>query len=444
MHFRRHLGKVHLAMFAVFVVLIFVPPFLPLPGEHSTIFDNFRLFANAVLWGVWFPLLLLSVVVTGRSWCGIFCPMGAASEWANQRGLMRAVPGWLKSPAAPIISFIIVTIWAQTLGARDHAESAAILFGSVMLCAIIVGFVFGRKKRVWCRHACPIGLLLGVYARLGAVDFRPKRPVPGGDRWTEATACPTMIDLKRKTESRHCIECFRCVNPCAKGGLNVVLRRPGAELEDIRSRNGNLSEIMFLFISAGVALGGFLWLVLGNYQDFRLWSATYAIRHGWLWIGNPGPHWLMSVFPAEREVFRWVDFITIAGYMAGWMVLSVSVLSATTALCAWLARLNGGQGTFRDRFVQLGYQIAPVALVSLLLGLGGDVFVTLAALGCPLVLILSMKLALFGGGALWSAHLGNRILASINVPARRRFVPLLAGLTGSIFLALSWYPALFG
>jgi hypothetical protein len=439
---RHRLPWVHAAMFVAFVLLLLVPPFTPLPAEADGALDNYRLFANTVLWGVWFPLVLLSVVVTGRSWCGLFCPMGAASEWANTRGLRRAIPAWVKWPGTPIVSFIVVTIWAQTIGARDHVESSAMLFGGVMLMAIAVGFVFGRSKRAWCRHMCPIGLLLGVYARLGAIDFRPKRAEAGGDRWTEATACPTMIDLKRKTESRHCIECFRCVNPRARGGLALALRRPGAEVEEIGRRNANMSEVMFLFLGAGVALGGFLWLVLDSYQEFRLWTATTAIRNGILWIGEAGPSWLMAVYPAEREVFRWVDFLTITAYMAGVMALIAAALSATTALSAWLSGRLGGQGDFRRRFVELGYQAAPVAMVSLLLGLGGELFGTLALTGMSADAIRLVKIGLFAGGLMWSLHLGRRILAGQGVSAARSWLPLLAGSGGALLLGAAWYRAI--
>ncbi len=439
---RHRLPWLHAMMFLGFIALLLVPPFMSHPAEQDGALDNYRLFANTVLWGVWFPLVLLSVVVTGRSWCGLFCPMGAASEWANARGFKRAIPAWVKWPGTPIVSFIVVTIWAQTIGARDHVESSALLFGGVMLMAIAVGFVFGRAKRAWCRHMCPIGLLLGVYARLGAVDFRPKRPETGSDRWTEATACPTMIDLKRKTESRHCIECFRCVNPRAKGGLTLALHHPGAEIEEIGRRNANMSEVMFLFLGAGVALGGFLWLVLDSYQEFRLWTATTAIRNGILWIGESGPSWLMAVYPQEREVFRWVDFLTITIYMASVMLLITAALSATTALSAWLSGRLGGHGDFRRRFVELGYQAAPVAMVSLLLGLGGELFGTLAALGMPADAIRLLKLALFVGGLMWSLHLGRRILAGQGVPATRSWLPLLAGSGGALLLGAAWYRAI--
>jgi hypothetical protein len=438
---RRKLPWVHAGMFLLFVVLLLVPPLLPQPVETAGVFDDYRLFANAVLWGVWFPLVFLSVLLTGRSWCGLFCPMGAASEWAGKHGLNRTVPAWLRWPGTPIVSFVAVTIWAQTLGARDHAESAALLFGGVMVLAVAAGFVYGRGKRVWCRHACPVGLLLGVYARLGAVDFRPKRPQAGGDRWTEATACPTLIDLKRKTESRHCIECFRCVNPRAKGGLDLVLRRPGTEVEDIGAHNGNLAEVLFLFLGAGLAAGGFLWLVLESYQTFRLWLATTAIKAGHLWIGEPGPRWLMAVYPEAREVFRWIDFLTITAYMLGWMTLTAAVLSATTALAAWAAGRAGASGGVHQRFVRLGYQVAPVAMVSLLLGLGGDLFAVLGELGLADDGIRVLKTLLFLAGAGWSLHLSNRLLANLGVPARRRPLPLALGALGTVYTAAVWASA---
>jgi len=439
---RHRLPWVHATMFVAFILLLLVTPFTPLPAEQDTVFDNYRLFANTILWGVWFPLVFLSVVFTGRSWCGLFCPMGAASEWANAHGLKRAIPAWVKWPGTPIVSFIVVTIWAQTIGARDHVESSAVLFGGVMLLAIALGFAYGRSKRAWCRHMCPIGLLLGVYARLGMIDFRPKRREPGGDRWTETTACPTMIDLKRKTESRHCIECFRCVNPRAKGGLTLAFRHPGAEVEEISRRNANMSEVMFLFLGAGAALGGFLWLVLDSYQQFRLWAATTAIRNGMLWIGDPGPSWLMAVFPAEREVFRWVDFLTITAYMLGVMLLVGAVLSASTALAAWLSGKLGGQGSFRQRFIELGYLAAPVAMVSLLLGLGGELFGTLGLAGLSPDGIRLLKISLFAGGIAWSLHLGQRILATQGVPLKGSWLTLLACSSGTLFLGAVWYRAI--
>lgn len=430
---RERLVWLHLAMAAIFLAVIVVPVFLPDPPGDATPLSHWVTFANYALWGLWFPLVFLSVIFTGRSWCGLLCPMGAAAEWANKRGPQWAIPGWLKWEGTPIASFLFITILGQTVGVRDHPEAALEIFGGTMLAAIALGFLYGRKKRAWCRHACPIGLLLGVFSRIGAVQFVPKMPRPGGDTWTEKGVCPTMIDLPRKEESRHCIQCFRCVNPEAKGALELRLRAPGAEIERIRRHHPNAAEVWFLFLGTGVALGGFLWLVLPQFWEWRQLIGTWAIERDLFWVGESGPSWLMSVHPERREVFVWLDFFLIVAFMSAAMVVVAGVLAVTTSAAAAIA----GPG-FRARFVELGYQYAPVAMVSLVVGLGGMLFQPLGAQAG------AAKGALFVIGVIWSLWLAWRILAAQGVAPARRLAATIPGLAGTLAIALAWWPAIFG
>ena len=444
---RPRLVWVHGFMFIVFLALIFLPLFLSEPGEQDGPLEHFTRFANYAMWGLWFPLVLLSVVFTGRSWCGLLCPMGAASEWANKKGPKFAIPRWLKWEGTPIVSFILVTTLGQTVGVRDHPEAIALVFGGTLGMAIVIGFLFGRNKRAWCRHACPIGLLLGVFSRVGAIQFKPKRPKAGCESYTEKGVCPTMIDISRKQESRHCIECFRCVNPKAKGGLALKARRPGLEIENIHDHNPNAAEIWFLFLGIGSALGGFLWLVLDLYQEWRLAVATWFIDHNLFWIGDSGPWWLMSVHPERREVFTWLDFFMIVGFMTLCSIALAIVLWSTTALCAWLAdklsSSTAGKITGCQRMIELGYQYAPVALISLILGLGAELFEPLRLIGLGTNGIGWVKGALFGLSLLWSIFLGYKILGRQSVKPGHRWLPLLPGILGSSIIAAIWWLALF-
>jgi len=445
--FYRHKNKlvwIHGVMFVFFLAVVLVPAFLPDPPETATPITHFTTFANYAMWGLWFPLVFLSVIFTGRSWCGLLCPMGAASEWANKKGPQRAIPSWLKWEGTPILSFLFITILGQTVGVRDHPEAIAEVFGGTMLAAIVIGFFYGRKKRAWCRHMCPIGLLLGVFSRIGAVQFRPKIKRSGGDIWTEKGVCPTMIDLTRKEESRHCIECFRCVNPNAKGGVAFQFRPPGREVEEIHQRNPNPSEIWFFFLGTGVAIGGFLWLILPHYQDMRLALATWFIENQMYWIGDPGPSWLMAVHPERREVFGWIDFFSIILFMTGFMALFAATLSLTTAMATWLTGKLGAARSFKARFVELGYQYAPIAMVSLIIGLGAELFNGLAPLGLTDEQIGWVKGAVFMAALLWSIRLGYRIIRNQGVAARLSLLPLAPGILGSAVVGLAWWPAIFG
>lgn len=432
---------IHALMAIGFISLIVLPLFFDDPAENAGAMDHIATFANFVMWGLWFPLVFLSVVFTGRSWCGLLCPMGAASEWANSVGLQRPIPAWLRWPGMPVVSFIIVTLLGQTVGVRDHPEAIAEIFGGTLVLAICVGFVYAKNKRAWCRHACPIGLLLGVFSRLGAVQFQPKHQKQGKTLYTQKGICPTMIDISRKNESRHCIECFRCVKPRSKGGLFVRLRHPGEEVERIRQHNPNITEIVFLFLGTGLMLGGFLWLSSPWYQAWRMTLGEWFINHHQYWIGSSGPGWLMSVHPERREVFNWLDFITITSFMTACMMFFALILTITTALASRTSLIMQYDHVgFRQRFIELGYQYAPVALLSLIMGLGGDLFQQLPltepniALTKQLLLITSL---------LWSLWLGHRILIAQGVKPLKQWAPLTFGFTGSVAIGAAWWAALF-
>jgi hypothetical protein len=351
------------------------------------------------------------------------------------------VPAWLRWEGTPIATFLVVTILGQTVGVRDYPSAILEVFGGTLLAALVIGFLYGQgsRKRAWCRHACPIGLLLGVFSRLGPIDLVPKRPEPGGDAYDARGLCPTMIDLRRKTESRHCVMCARCVAPQKAGGLAVRLRRPGTELADIAHHHPAASEIWFLFLGTGVALGGFLWLVLPAYQSLRLALVSWAIDNGHTWLGEPGPAWLMVVHPEAREVFVWLDFFLIIGWMIGVMLALTAVLALLQAAGAWLAGRLGASGDFRARFVALSYQVAPAAMISLLLGLGIDLFKLL-----PTSLAGPVKTAALLLALVWGAALGRRILAGMGVHGARAAAAMLPGLAGGLVIIAAWWPAVVG
>lgn len=442
--YRRHIKWLQAAMFVVFLIVVGLPVLLPEPKPEATALTDPRLALKYLLWGLWFPLVFLTVIAVGRLWCGVLCPMGAASELANRYGLKRPIPAWVRWEGTPAISFIITTLYGQTLGVRDHPEAAAGLFGGMMLFAIAIGWLYGRDKRAWCRHLCPIGRVLGLYSRLGTVQFSPRVRLAGDHEYTERGVCPTMIDTARKSESRHCIACFRCVNPKAAGGVKLELHRPGTEVEDIRHHRANPAEAWFLFLDTGVALGGFLWLVLPWYQDMRQSIGEWAVERDWSWITDVGPSWLMVVHPERGETFMWLDFIGIVGFMVGCMAVLAVILGAITAGAADLARRAGADGTFGQRFTELGYQYSPVALVSLVIGLGAELLNPLRATVLGDFGVHAIRGGLFLGGIVWSVWLGWKILERQGVTANKRLLPLLPGLAGSLVVGIGWWPAIFG
>ena len=161
-------GLFHLAMFISWWTFLLAPLFLPEPPEGATIFNNFTVIANFSLWVIWWPMLLLSMIFFGRAWCGMCCPLGALSEFMDKLGGRAGkIPKWMQAGFIPLFVFIFITIWGHWVGVDEFPKASVEVLGTVAILSMLTGYFFARRP--WCRYLCPIGMVLGVFSRLGAM-----------------------------------------------------------------------------------------------------------------------------------------------------------------------------------------------------------------------------------------------------------------------------------
>ncbi len=437
---RRIIVCIHWVMFLLFIALILIPPFLQNPPEDATALNNFTLFVKFILWGLWFPLLLLSVIILGRAWCGLLCPQGAVSEYISMRGVDKRPPSWITWEGTPILSFIFVTILGQLVGVRDYPLPMLEIFGGTMVVAFIIGFIYTSKHRTWCRFLCPIGLLLGIFSRLGMVNFEGKLSKRKNVSSWKKTLCPTFIDLSKKSTSRYCIECFKCANWKNPNTLKLSFRKPGKEIEEIAKSDPFIYEILFLFSVIGIALGAFHWQADVLFKDYKWILGSFFLDHGLGgFIGKSGPWWIMSNYPELGEVFNWLDVISITTYMLGFIFLFLGVLSFLnyiSTLFVYRDIKKTKKLSKKEIFIQLGYIYTPVALLSLFLGLGGSLFQSMKLFGLDDTLIYVIKSSLFFAGLLWSLYLAYKIIKSHG--AKNIFLPFVPQFIGVIIVFYGW------
>ena len=87
----------------------------------------------------------------------------------------------------------------------------------------------------------------------------------------------------------------------------------------------------------------------------------------------------------------------------------------------------------------LSYQAAPAAMISLLLGLGVDLFKLL-----PQAAATPIKIAALAGAVVWGAALGWRILAGMGLRGPRAAAALLPCVAGGAIIIAAWWPAVIG
>lgn len=411
---RRHRGMILAAQWCVvlsYVLLVALPAFLPLPPESAHIWNNLTRFAQFIFWGIWWPFVILSIMLLGRIWCGVLCPEGALTEWASHFGLGRGIPRWMKWGAWPFVAFVMTTLFGQMTSVYEYPKPALFILGGSTVAAIAVGLVWGREKRVWCRHLCPVSGVFGLLAKVAPLHYKVDRAVwdaaPAGHRTSREhpVNCAPLINIRRMESASACHMCGRCAGE--RDAVQLSARAPGAEILAQGSANSAPQEAehwparLLIFGMLGVALGAFQWSASPWFVVAKQAIAGWLVDHEIWWLLNETGHWwLLTYYPDVNDVFTWLDGGVLLGYIAieallvgGWIWL----------LLRFASRLAGLP------WPRLAYALIPFAGTSVFVGLSLLTTSQLAGEGVSLSWARDARMTLLVLTAIWSAHLARRL-----------------------------------
>ena len=223
------------AVVGVYLVLLVVPTLLPLPDRTAHIWNDLVLFAQFAFWGVWWPFVLLSMVLVGRAWCGLFCPEGALAEFVSEHGRGGAVPRWVKWRGWPFVAFTGTTVYGQLISVYQYPGPVLVILGGSTAGAMAIGYLYGRNKRVWCRYLCPVNGVFGLLAKLAPIHFRVdaegwEASRRAGNSAVRPVNCAPLVALPKMRGNHDCHMCGRC-----SGFRDAIApRRPAAEQRNRR------------------------------------------------------------------------------------------------------------------------------------------------------------------------------------------------------------------
>lgn len=411
----------------VYAALVTIPAFIPLPPDNAGILDHLTRIAQFAFWGIWWPFVILSIIVLGRAWCGFLCPEGALTEWVSRYGAGRRMPRFLRWAGWPFVGFVMTTVYGQMLSVYEYPKPVLLILGGSTLAAIVIGFLYGREKRLWCRHLCPVSGVFAILSRVAPVHYRVDR-----DAWARSGAkaerinCAPLVRIKSMTGSAECHMCARCSGH--KGAIHLAARWPGREVaETIASAVEPWQSRLVAWGMIGVAAGAFQWSASPWLVAVKQRLAAALVEREWLApLQEVGHWWLFTSYPEVNDAFTWLDGAMLIGYIA------VTAIVLGGWVSGWLYVAERALKQPRARHA-LALTLTPFAGLTIFLGLFGLTTSQLAPEGVGLTWLPGLRALVLLVAVVWSGVLS---FAWVERQAATRIRKRVATVATTVALAL--------
>jgi ferredoxin len=209
--------------------------------------------------------------------------------------------------------------------------------------AVVMAIVY--EKRSFCRYICPIGLVLGVFSMLSAIELRCKSRKTCADHdikeciiGNEAgKACPVGESPQTMERNNYCIMCMECVKSCSKENIRICPRLPGADI--IKSRKTHLEEAYFVHGTIVI----FLFVMGMERLQFR----------------NVIINFVRTTAPFDILIYR--DFF-VNYWRNMWAIIIFATITLGAAGLMYLStKAISGKNT-KQKFTDLSYAFIPLSL----------------------------------------------------------------------------------
>lgn len=417
-----------------YALLIIVPVNLPLPDDTATLFHNLTVFAQFLFWGIWWPFVLLSIVLFGRMWCGVFCPEGALSEFANRYGQERKIPRWIRWRGWAFVAFALTTLYGQLTSVYQYPKPVLLILGGSTVGAIIVGFLYGKSSRVWCKYLCPVTGVFSLLSRLAPIHFKPNQ-----EQWNDYQGpktiahCPVLLPLKTMKGSANCLMCGKCSN--FRNAIELTVRSPNEEVVKHGMKNTSLWEsALIIFGLCGIALGAFQWSESFWFNHLRDIVESWLLVHNLSWaFATNAPWWIFTNYPDQMDQFSWIYGLEVIVY-----ILSIALFTGTViSLLLFSAACILGKPN-RIQFNHLSQALIPLGGCTVFIGLLANTFTDLqkyANLGFTWT--NEFKAVLLALATFWSMILAFKIIKQYSPSFWRRALSFLCML--AVFLLVDYF-----
>ncbi|MGF6953948.1 polyferredoxin [Neobacillus sp. B4I6] len=298
--------------------------------------DPSKNFGTTMTWVLWWPIIPVLFLVTGRFWCAI-CPFGKLSDIVRKLvGSKRPMPKFLKKYGIWLIDlfFIMITYSDHVWGIVESPRGSGYLL--LLLVTMVVATSVFYERRTFCKTLCFLGGLAGNYSRSGALkvqatpDVCKPCKVQSCYKGTEGVeGCPMFQFPRTMESSAECNICGNCVKNCPNNSVKITTRVPTKELWSLK--NPKLEHASLAAVIMGIVF-------VQNITMLEPWQK------------------ILTAIGSVTGTTSYVVNFTIAFIIA--MALPILLLLGTARIASFL----GMEGTLKKNFTRFGYAIIPLDL----------------------------------------------------------------------------------
>ena len=375
-------------LFVVLYLGLLLVPVLSLHFVDERFYASVSGFSRLMFWGIGWPLIILSMMIFGRVWCGLFCPDGTLTEFISRHGQKRSIPRWIRWRGWPCTVLVSTVLYGQLIGVYDHFPATLVLLGIPTILALATGFLYGNGKRIWCMYLCPGKGIFGLLARLSPIHYKVDRKKwEYYSRQPERLDCPVLINVRQMNGMSECHACGRCIGH--RNAVEMGLRSPSSEIVAATENKISDSELFLL-----------LWGVTGICTAALAWRGNILYRY---FIHLLSPLDILT----NTDLPFWLAATPSSPFLLIFIMTSGSLLALVTYALLRLSALVSGNN---ELWKQLALCLIPVTGVGIFLGISQIGFSLWQTQGSDSGWITVIQFMVLAAASLFSVRLGIRII----------------------------------